>query len=77
MVMILHLALFPVNLVRLIEVRRLLYELDSVRPSDLSIQSWLPHMKLRCLGAGQTPVRRGDSIFYLLDGQSSCQSLER
>jgi CRP/FNR family cyclic AMP-dependent transcriptional regulator len=40
-VMIAHLVLFPVNLVRLIEVRRLIEELDSVRPSDLSMQSWL------------------------------------
>jgi CRP-like cAMP-binding protein len=71
-VMILHLILFPVNLVRLIEIQRLMRDLDAARPSDLSVQSWLPHMKLRRLEAGQTLVRRGDkadSIFYLVDGQ--------
>src|SRR5262249_55937523 len=43
-----------------------------VHPSDLSIESWLPHMRLRRMRAGETLIRQGDrvdSIYYLLDGQ--------
>jgi CRP/FNR family transcriptional regulator, cyclic AMP receptor protein len=71
-VLILHLVLFPVNLVRLIQFQRLVRELQVVQPADLSIQSWIPHMKLRRMKAGETLIRSGDrvdSIYYLLDGQ--------
>jgi CRP/FNR family transcriptional regulator, cyclic AMP receptor protein len=71
-VLILHLVLFPVNLIRLIQFQRLVRELEVVQPSDLSIQSWLPHMKLRRMKAGETLIRRGDKvdgIYYLLEGQ--------
>jgi CRP/FNR family cyclic AMP-dependent transcriptional regulator len=71
-VLTLHLVLFPVNLIRLIQFQRLVRELEVVQPSDLSIQSWLPHMTLRRMRAGETLIRRGDkvdSIYYLLEGQ--------
>jgi CRP/FNR family transcriptional regulator, cyclic AMP receptor protein len=70
-VLILHLILFPVNLYRLIQFQRLIRELHMVHPSDLSIESWLPHMRLRRMRAGETLIRQGDkvdSIYYLLDG---------
>jgi CRP/FNR family transcriptional regulator, cyclic AMP receptor protein len=61
-----------VNLYRLIQFQRLVRELQVAEPADLSIQSWIPHMKLRRMKAGETLMRRGDrvdSIYYLLDGQ--------
>jgi len=71
-VLILHLVLFPVSLYRLIQFQRLVHELQVVDPADLSIQSWIPHMKLRRMKAGETLIRQGDrvdSIYYLLDGK--------
>jgi hypothetical protein len=70
-VLVLHLVLFPVSLYRLIQFQRLVHELQVVDPADLSIQSWIPHMKLRRMKAGETVIRQGDrvdSIYYLLDG---------
>jgi CRP/FNR family transcriptional regulator, cyclic AMP receptor protein len=58
-VLILHLVLFPVNLYRLIQFQRLVRELQVVHPSDLSIESWLPHMTLRRMRAGETLIRQG------------------
>ena len=71
-VLILHLILLPVNLYRLIQFQRLVLELELVHPSDLSIESWLPHMRLRRMKAGETLIRAGDKvdcIYYLLDGE--------
>jgi CRP-like cAMP-binding protein len=79
-VLILHLIFFPVNLYRLIQFQRLVRELHTVHPSDLSIESWLPHMRLRRMMAGETLIRQGDrvdSIYYLLDGQLELPELGR
>jgi len=58
-VLILHLVLFPVSLYRLIQFQRLVHELQVVDPADLSIQSWIPHMKLRRMKAGETLILQG------------------
>jgi CRP-like cAMP-binding protein len=63
------------------QFQRLVHELQVVDPADLSIQSWIPHMKLRRMKAGETLIRQGDrvdsiySIYYLLDGQPQIPEL--
>jgi len=61
-----------VNLYRLIQFQRLVRELHMVHPSDLSIESWLPHMRLRRMRAGETLIRQGDS-----DGQLELPKLDK
>jgi CRP/FNR family cyclic AMP-dependent transcriptional regulator len=71
-VLFLHLILFPINLIRLIQFERLVREVGGADRSELTIQSWLPHMKQRKLSVGQTLVHKGDkadSIFYLAQGE--------
>jgi CRP/FNR family transcriptional regulator, cyclic AMP receptor protein len=71
-VLALHLILFPVNLFRLIQFRRLIRDVRNIKGPDLSIQSWLPYMTLRNLSAGETLIRKGDTadkLYYLLNGE--------
>jgi CRP/FNR family cyclic AMP-dependent transcriptional regulator len=69
-VMLLHLILFPVNIVRLVQIR---YVVRGISQNvDLSMESILPLMVHRRFRAGETLMRRGeqaDRLFYLIDGQ--------
>jgi len=79
-VLILHLVLFPVNLIRLIQFQRLVRELHATQPTDITIESWLPHMTLRHFRAGETLMRRGDkadSLYYLADGKLDIPDLDK
>ena len=71
-VLILHFILFPVNLVRLIQFRRLVREVRDAQREELSIQSLLPYVIKRHFAAGQTLVRKGEKanrLYYLIDGE--------
>ncbi len=71
-VLILHAILFPVNLVRLLQFRRLIREVRDAHQKEISIQSLLPYMRRRRLGAGETLVRKGekaDRLYYIADGE--------
>ena len=70
-VMLLHLILFPVNALRLIQIRRLLR--GTLQKTDLSIESILPIMSHRRFRAGETLIRKGelaDRLFYLERGEA-------
>jgi CRP/FNR family transcriptional regulator, cyclic AMP receptor protein len=56
-VMILHLILFPVNALRLIQVRRVVR--GTLQRTDLSMESILPIMTHRRFRAGETLIRKG------------------
>ena len=71
-VLILHTILFPINLLRLVQFRRLVSDVRNAHREDLSIQSLLPYMTTRNLMAGETLVQigeRADRLYYLAEGE--------
>jgi CRP-like cAMP-binding protein len=77
-VLILHAILLPVNVVRLVQIRRLVHGMQAAENSDLSIQSLLPFMSRRTLKAGDILVRKGDEadrMFYLMRGNVEIQEI--
>jgi hypothetical protein len=77
-VLVLHAILLPVNVVRLVQVRRLVYGIQAEENADLSIQSLLPFMSRRTLKAGDVLVHKGDHadrMFYLMQGNAQIQEL--
>ena len=58
-VMILHAILLPVNVVRLVQIRKLVHGMQVAENAELSIQSLLPFMSRRRLKAGDVLVRKG------------------
>jgi CRP/FNR family cyclic AMP-dependent transcriptional regulator len=70
-VMILHLILFPVNALRLIQIRHLVR--GTSQRTELAIDSILPIMSHRRFRAGETLIRKGelaDRLFYLDRGEA-------
>ena len=77
-VLILHAILLPVNVVRLIQIRRLVLGMQSVENPELSVQGLLLFMSRRTLKAGDTLVRKGDDadrMFYLTQGNLQIQEI--
>jgi CRP-like cAMP-binding protein len=71
-VFILHMILFPVNALRLVQFWRLVREMRDVHREDLSIKSLLPYMTRRKVRAGDTLFRKGDKadlLYYLAHGE--------
>ncbi|MGB7036191.1 MAG: cyclic nucleotide-binding domain-containing protein [Xanthobacteraceae bacterium] len=71
-VLVLHLFLFPVNVVRLFQILRLIRGVREAHASDLSIESLLPFMSHRWVTAGQVLMNKGeaaDRMYYLVDGK--------
>ena len=69
-VMVLHLILFPVNILRLMQIRDLVRRTS--RSTDLSMENLVSLMTHRRFRAGETMVRKGDRadrLFYLVHGQ--------
>src|SRR3974377_692116 len=58
-VLILHAVLLPVNVVRLIQIQRLVHGMQTA-DAELSIDNLLPFMSRRTLKAGDMLVRKGD-----------------
>src|SRR5260370_17021453 len=70
-VLILHTILFPVNLMRLAQVRQLGGGIRANADADISMDKLIPFMRLRKLSAGTTLFRKGDiadRLFYIRDG---------
>jgi CRP/FNR family cyclic AMP-dependent transcriptional regulator len=77
-VLILHAILLPVNVVRLVQIRRLVHGMQAAENSELSVQSLLPFMSRRTLKAGDILVRKGDEadrMFYLMRGNVEIQEI--
>jgi CRP/FNR family transcriptional regulator, cyclic AMP receptor protein len=71
-VLVLHLILLPVNVVRLVQILRLIRGVKAAHVSDLSINSLLPFMSHRRIEAGKVLIRKGenaDSMYYLVSGR--------
>jgi CRP/FNR family cyclic AMP-dependent transcriptional regulator len=70
-VLILHLALLPINTIRLIQIQRLIREIRTAGAGEIAIESLLPFMTPKSYKAGDTLIRKGekaDRMFYLADG---------
>lgn len=77
-VLILHAILLPVNVVRLVQIRRLVHGMQAAENSELSVPSLLPFMSGRTLKAGDILVRKGDEadrMFYLMRGNVEIQEI--
>jgi CRP/FNR family transcriptional regulator, cyclic AMP receptor protein len=72
MVLLLHLALLPINLWRVLEMRRLTHRVQQARDGEGLAQVWLqPYMKRKRLAAGELLFRRGDAadrLYVLAEG---------
>jgi len=70
-VLILHLALLPINTIRLIQIQRLIREIRTAGSGEVAIESLLPFMTPKSYKAGDTLIRKGekaDRMYYLADG---------
>jgi CRP-like cAMP-binding protein len=71
-VLILHLALFPINLLRLVQFQKLISDVRDTHREDLPIDSLLPYLTKREVAAGTTLIRKGeraDRLYYLSEGE--------
>ena len=60
-ILILHMALLPLNLWRLHQTRQLVKKVRLATQGDLSFDWLIPHMSYRSFAAGDTIFRKGDS----------------
>jgi len=70
-VLALHAALFPLNLVRLLQVLRARRDLVALTSADGALAQLLPHMTLCVVPAGTTLFRKGDiadRLYYVASG---------
>lgn len=70
-VLILHAALLPVNLIRLIQIWRLVREIRLAESRQIPIDKLLPYMKRRDVKANEVLFRKGDMadrFFYIAKG---------
>lgn len=81
MVLVLHLALLPINLWRVLEMRRLTTRVRHARSGDDLPQVWLqPYMKRKRLKAGQVLFAKGepaDRLYVLAEGTLEVVESER
>ena len=75
---VLHAALLPLNILRLMQIRALLREVRKVAAGDLPLESLLPFMSPRRAEAGEVLFRRGDAageMFHLMSGAVRLEEL--
>jgi CRP/FNR family cyclic AMP-dependent transcriptional regulator len=71
-ILILHSALLPLNILRLVQLNRLVGEIRSAAVGDLSLDALLPFMTRRTAKVGQVLFKKGEvsrEVFYLLRGR--------
>ena len=70
-VLVLHVVLLPVNVMRLMQILRLMRGVRAVQLSDMSIDNLLPFMSHRFAQAGQVLISKDDKadhMYYLVKG---------
>ena len=73
-IFVLHSALLPLNIWRLMQIRALVREVREAAVGDLPVESLLPFMTPRRAEAGEVLFRRGDTadeMFYLAERRHS------
>ena len=77
-VLILHAVLFPINLYRLIQIRRLVRDVRAASSAGISIDNLRPFMRHRRFAAGEVLFRKGDTadrLFYVMKGSLTISEL--
>jgi hypothetical protein len=71
-VLVLHAILFPLNCVRLVEMRTLIRKVrDASQGGTHTVEWMMPYMHRRRIAKGETLFRRGDpanDLYYILEG---------
>jgi CRP/FNR family transcriptional regulator, cyclic AMP receptor protein len=76
----LHFILLPVNIMRLLQLLRMISSVKRIRSAELSINSILQFMSPRVLNAGDTLIRKGDvadRFYYLVKGQMKISEVNK
>ena len=71
-ILILHSALLPLNLLRLLQIRELTAEVEKAATEEFSAHSILPFMKRRVVRANETLFAandQADELFYIVEGE--------
>ncbi|MGA8613486.1 MAG: cyclic nucleotide-binding domain-containing protein [Xanthobacteraceae bacterium] len=71
-VLVLHLALLPINAARLIQIQRLVREIHAAGRAEVTVESLLPFMTPRSYKAADMLIQKGemaDRMFYLAQGE--------
>jgi hypothetical protein len=71
-IVVLHVALFPVNALRLHEIRSLVQRIKRASRGAVSLDMLVPYMKVRQVPAGTTLFEKGDcaeEVFLVLEGR--------
>src|SRR3954452_15517615 len=77
-IFVLHAALLPLNMWRLMQIRTLVREVRKAAAGDLLVEGLLPFMSPRRAGIDAVLFRRGDTaleMFYILSGAVRLQEL--
>jgi CRP-like cAMP-binding protein len=77
---VLHTALLPLNIWRLMQIRALIREVRKVAIGDLPLDRLLPFMTARRVAAGEVLFRRGDvagEMFHVLSGAVRLAELDK
>jgi hypothetical protein len=77
-VLILHAVLFPINVIRLVQIKRLVRAVGSGHRENQFFDSLVPFMRGRQLHAGEALVRKGelaDRLYYLVQGELAIEEL--
>jgi hypothetical protein len=79
-VLVLHVVLLPVNVIRMVQILRLVKGVKAAQRSELSVESLLPFMSHRSVKAGEVLINRGDKadrMYYLLSGAMEIPELNK
>jgi CRP/FNR family transcriptional regulator, cyclic AMP receptor protein len=71
-VLLLHVVLLPINIIRLVQIKRLVRDIGPGTAPSQFFHSLVPFMRERRLNAGQVLVRKGelaDRLYYLVKGE--------
>jgi hypothetical protein len=77
-VLILHLTLFPVNVLRLFQIQKLVRGVHSASSAGVAIKKLIPMMTRQRLAAGQTLFTKGDKadrLYYIANGTLRIEGL--
>jgi hypothetical protein len=77
-VLVLHIVLLPVNVLRLVQILRLIRGVKAAQVTDLSVDRLLPFMSHRFVKAGQVLMNKGESadrMYYLVNGRLEIREL--
>lgn len=78
-VLVLHIALLPLNVFRLLQIRRLIREVEHAATHDLDFKVFLPHMTRSFLDEGEILFTKGDhadAVYYIANGRICLKEID-